>query len=287
MSVIIDEPVTLSTPAGTIACNVFSRDAAGVEWWAEVDGWGAAGVRNTTYDRSGADGAEQGGWFAGVREVTIRGHHMAPTEQARLDADRALITAVWRTPVTVVVGDVQATGWVSEKPELDAFGCNSEWQIVVLCTDPAKYAVTEQSVMMQQVGALSTGLHWSDLHWSDLHWGAGGLSSLQRIAANVGTERAYPMVSIVGPVTNPSLYNTTTGALLRFLTTLAAGETLTVDTANNAVMLGGTSWDHTLDPIGGLPSDFHLAAGDNTVGYSADTLGTGTAATLVWRSAWV
>jgi hypothetical protein len=289
MSVIVDEPVTLQTASDSIVCNSYAVDVDGVEYWAEVDGWGAAGVRNSTYDRTAADGAEQGAWFAGVREVTINGHHLATTEAGRLAADRRLIAAVWRKPVTVIVGDVQATGWVDSRPELDTLGCAAEWQIVVLCTDPAKYAVTPSTITLAQAGAPTAGLHWDTLHWGPtsggLHWGTGGLSTLQGVALNAGTERSYPTLTITGPAVNPALTNGLTGAFLRFVTTLTATDTITVDTATNAVMLGGSSWFHTLDPVGGLPSDFYLQAGANPIYFGADTLGTGAQATVSWRSA--
>lgn len=284
VSVILDEPVSLVTAADTIACNQYTADPDGVEFWAEVEGWGAAGVRNSTYDRTGADGAEQGAWFAGVREVTINGHHLAPTEAERLAADRRLIAAVWRKQVTVVVGDVQATGWVSARPELDSYGCNSEWQIVVLCTDPAKYSVAQSTVALAQAPA-TAGLHWDGLHWDGVHWGTGGLSTLQTVASNAGTERSYPTLTISGPATNPAIINTATGVMLRFLTVLAASDVLTVDTAGNRVLLGATSWLHTLDPAGGIPSDFHLVPGDNPISFGADALDPAASASVTWRSA--
>lgn len=288
MTVILDEPVTLTTASDTIPCNSYTADVDGVEYWAQVEGWGSADVRNSTYDRTGADGADQGAWFAGVREVTINGNHLAPTEAGRLAADRRLIAAVWRKPVTIVIGDVQATGWVSSRPELDSEGCNSEWQIVVLCTDPAKYSVAQTTVTLVQA-APTVGLHWGGLHWGPasggVHWGSGGLSTLQTVALNVGTERSYPTLSITGPALNPAIINTATGVMLRFVTLLTATDTITVDTATNVVLLGGTSWFHTLDPLGGIPSDFFLVPGANPISFGADIIDPAATASVTWRSA--
>ena len=200
-------------------------------------------------------------------------------------ADQRLVDAVWGQEVTVTVGDLFATGWVSVRPEVDSFGCNSEWQIVIRCTDPRKYSTTQQSLTLQQSGSATSGLHWGVLHWSVLHWGSGAASSLQGVAVNAGSALSYPTIVITGPVTNPSLTNATTGVTLRFITTLVAGEVLTIDTAQNRVLLGATPWAQTLDPINGLPSDFGLVKGANAVSYQADALGDGTTAVLTWRDA--
>jgi hypothetical protein len=64
-----------------------------------------------------------------------------------------------------------------------------------------------------------------------LAMGSGGTA----ITTSNGTTTAAPTFRIVGPVTNPTLRNNTTGQQLRFLHTLAAGEYLDIDVRNKTV----------------------------------------------------
>lgn len=282
----VDEPVTIASPSDSVACNTYLRDALdGVEYWCSVEGWAAPDVRNTLVDRTGADGADQGPHLQGSREVTLTGTLFAPSPAARLAAEQRLAAAVVG-PVTVTVGGLQIVGYTSSRPEFASSDCASQWQIVIATGDSVKLSAAGSSILLTQV-ASTAGLHWGVLHWGPspgLHWGTGSAGSLQGVATNLGNADAPATIVITGPCVNPSVSNTATGASVRFLTTLAASDVLTIGPGNTAT-LGGSPWMQALDPVSDLPADFYIAPGDNPIAFFADTLGAGAQAVVSWRDA--
>jgi hypothetical protein len=60
-------------------------------------------------------------------------------------------------------------------------------------------------------------------------------------AVNGGASNAYPVLRLDGPVANPAIEQTTTGALLNIDATLQAGEYLLIDTRSRAVLYMGST----------------------------------------------
>ncbi|NYI05257.1 phage distal tail protein [Allostreptomyces psammosilenae] len=191
-------------------------------------------------------------WLA----VRLHGHTTAALARVRqrvLPADRAFAT--------------QGVGKVS-----------LQW----VCTDPRRYA--------PQPGFADTTLPVS----------GGGLeypigyplgygtprSSGSVTAANDGNAHTHPVLTITGPVVRPSVFNHTTGMRLEYDITLTADETLTVDTAESTVVLGGGgSRLHTATPLSDPERLFTLAPGDNALDFRAPEGGEQARLSVTWRSA--
>jgi hypothetical protein len=104
---------------------------------------------------------------------------------------------------------------------------------------------------------------------------------------NRGRSTAWPLITFVGPCTNPGLVNATTGKALMFTYALADGETLVVDTnpSRRSVLLGGTTNRYgALNFVGS--TWWGLVPGPNDVRASLATFSTGARVDVLYRDAW-
>lgn len=97
-----------------------------------------------------------------------------------------------------------------------------------------------------------------------------------------GSWRVSPLVTIVGPITNPVVENLTTGEKLDFTgTTIAAGDSYVIDTRYSVATVtdaGGVDRTANLSDDSHLTT-FHLASASDAPGGINDLVVTGTAAT--------
>lgn len=101
-------------------------------------------------------------------------------------------------------------------------------------------------------------------------------------ALNSGNRPATAVITIPGPVDSPRIYNDTTGDVLSFGLSLAAGDSLVIDLYNRTVKLNGTaSRRNTLAD----PNWFLLQVGDNIIRYRADSTGNPNAS-ITYSNAW-
>lgn len=100
---------------------------------------------------------------------------------------------------------------------------------------------------------------------------------------NAGIFPAPTTMVLAGPLTNPTITNTTTGDTIGFVITLAAGQSLTVSSIDQTVYNGSTSQYST---VSGTNKTFiELAAGVNNISLAASA-GTGNL-TVNYRSTWL
>lgn len=102
--------------------------------------------------------------------------------------------------------------------------------------------------------------------------------------SNDGTETAWPIYRIDGPVAEPVIVNADTGQSMHFSITLGPGEWLTVDTGSHEVLGNG-------DPNASRRNVFHgdwfgLAPGSTTVRFNGAS-GVGSTLSASWRSTWI
>ncbi|MCG7528923.1 phage tail family protein, partial [Streptomyces sp. OfavH-34-F] len=120
------------------------------------------------------------------------------------------------------------------------------------------------------------------LSWP-LDFGSPG-STGRMTAANTGNADTHPVIEFRGPVTAPSLTNTTTGDVLEYDLPLAAGDRLVVDTHAGTVTLNGTaSRLHTASARSVPEQTFTLAPGTTPLMFRAAPGSTDPAASVVVR----
>ena len=147
-----------------------------------------------------------------------------------------------------------------------------------LATDPRIYSDTEQS---GSTGFPEGGVGRTyDLSFPRVYGAAGSGGSVS--ATNDGTTATTWRATIVGPWVNPTITNVATGDVLSLSISIAAGETLVLDSADESILLGSA---HRLNSV--LPGSVWppIEPGANELRFGGAS-GSGTA-TLEWRSAWI
>lgn len=119
------------------------------------------------------------------------------------------------------------------------------WQLPLLAASGQMLDITPKVTPAVQVGSLATdGLDWGSggLDWGSggLDWGLSGVQGSMTLTNN-GNLPVWPVFTISGPVLQPSLTEPTTGRQLLYSGTVAAGQTLVIDTSpdSRSVKLDG------------------------------------------------
>ncbi len=158
--------------------------------------------------------------------------------------------------------------------------CTLQW----VATDPRRYSVAEYTSPLAGLPAPGIGGLSFPLSFP-LSFGTPGIPGVVTVT-NAGEAVTWPTYVVTGPVTAPVITNTTSGRVLQWASsfTLAAGQTMTVDTDARSVVVDGAARRDTLQVADWAP----LTVGDNVIVFN----GSGTydpAAGLVvkWRSSWI
>lgn len=198
-------------------------------------------IRGTIYDRPGGDGVvEPGNQFLGPRvsawDVSVFGANIAA---ARTNWTTLMLTLgkAMRQPKQLrwrAVGDslnLQADVRVAgmTPPIYDAGVSFFKCQILFRAADPTNYDQVLQSGSTFAPSLAITGLPLPipfPIPWSLTPTGAGSVT-----LTNAGDAYAWPIIDIVGPISNPVVQNQTTGQTLYFDSLdVASGDTLHIVT---------------------------------------------------------
>lgn len=151
-----------------------------------------------------------------------------------------------------------------------------------VATDPRRYLPATQSAATGMPQPES-GLLWP-LTWP-LNWATQGVTGNLQLL-NAGNVATHPVITFTGPCTNPQLNNPVTGAVLGYGITLAATDTLTVDTNTGQVLLNNTANRRYTALPGSAPEEsFTLPPGSTTLSYRPGSGQSPTSMTVAWRSA--
>lgn len=239
--------MTLIGPDGTVVTFNDSTDANNVGTITEVTGFDSPDVRENGDDLVGMDGGYHGDFFYGRRPITITGliHDHVDTVDRNLrmtrlmqatNAMRADAVLQWMPDGAI---QEQFVTLRRQQPLRITGGWNKQFAISLVAADPRIYSADlfSSSVNASDTAG-ATGAAWP---WKfPLSFGA-AVTNGQVFIENDGNALTYPVLTITGPGTNPSVINATTGQVISFIYTLAAGETLVVDTLNRTVLLNGTT----------------------------------------------
>lgn len=253
---------TITGPDGSVAVFNDPTDANYVGMLTEVTGLDSALIRESADDLVGTDGGWHGSFWYGRRPITMSGivfgHSDANARAVRLDRMRRAYQALRADALmqwtNTALGAVTMRTWVrAQQPLRISAGWNKEFQMLWV----SRFAPLFSDTLHTNTGTPQTN-------------------------ENQGNYGSYPTIRITGPSTNPVVTNTTTGAVLKFLTgyTVASGHFVDVDTLNHTAMLDGTTSNTgSLDFVNSTwPT---LAMGNNTF-----TLSGGGTLTITWRDCW-
>ena len=162
----------------------------------------------------------------------------------------------------------------------------SVWRADAVMADPS-------GVLHEYVDGSLSGCTWDGtahastsrraVSWPRSYGDAGESGRLT--AVNDGASPAFPVLRIDGPVANPSIEQTNTGAVLTLDATLQAGEYLLIDTRSRAVLLMGSSPRRSWVRAGSVWPV--LQPGSNEIAYRGSALpgapGQSSLLTVTWR----
>lgn len=208
------------------------------------DPWAAPVVRSGSQERP----ARSSGSYPGVDDLGERlvaaELRIAGVTYAAVQASRRLLAQAWKLPA---VGTVPLI-WMEDdgvkyrlagKPNL------ADPRVQPNIPTSARFVASDPRIYLDTLVQVSTTLPTSSggLTFSasaPFVFGTGGTGGTLD-ATNLGTHETPYVIVFTGPLVAPSLEHVEQGKILSFTGTLAAGETLVVDSASHTVMLNGTA----------------------------------------------
>lgn len=164
-------------------------------------------------------------------------------------------------------------------------------RVALTAADPRIYSTETELLTLAKHEPGGTSLDYPEDYPKDFGGGGGEV-----VAVNDGSADAYPLVRFYGPtdggtVTSVALRNVTTGQTQRVVTTVSAGQILTVDneahvtgSGGQVVGLGGSTrygaWQQPRVP-------FALPPGESILRYEAEGTSAETKCVVTWRHTWI
>ena len=179
-----------------------------------------------------------------------------------LSAHNTIVYYALATPTETKITNTTLRGQLNALAGAQAYSGKTVYQ-----TDSATMPAILSVELLQSVGG---GEVWDNVGavWEE---GVGGVQTI-----NVETtQTTYPVWTVTGPCSNPTLQNDTTDTLASFDGMIASGQTLTVNFADNTAYLDSA-------PVAKYVSGYvSLAPGENVIGFNSDGGSTQTS-TISW-----
>lgn len=284
---------TLTGPDGTVVTFNDDSDPNNVGMLTEITGFDSPDVRENADDLVQMDGGIHGDFFYGRRPITMTGKI---TSFGGNTAQRNLLMTRLMQATNAMRNDAflqwtpdgsvsqQFIGLRRQQPLRITEGWIKQFQISMVAADPRIYSTVlhQQSVTSDTAGA--SGGFSLPLSFN-ISFGPAVVTG-QTFVENQGNAETFPVYTITGPGTNPSVYNATTGKALSFIYSLGAGESLIVDTLNRTVLLNNSAsrysaLDFASSTWGGL------VPGINDVRLQFFSSGAGANIRVDYRDAWL
>jgi tail protein len=293
-SLFISSPGSLITGDGQLEYNEYVLGDDNITFLEEINGWeDLPPIDSSNTLRPSTHGAWVGKKLVGQRVITWKGRFAAPRDE--WEAEMKRLRSAFSVPngteeLTIVVRTRNETKMVFGTVSARAIPMNYQYgyygaQLTIQfeCSDPRRYSLGENTAFISMPTQLADGLSYP-LDYP-LDYGAEATPS-QLIILNDGDAPSPLTLNFVGPATNPTLINQTTGERLGFDIVLAAEDTLTVNTRLGTVLLNGTAdrlytRSLTSSPILG----FDLMPGENDMQAIADEWEEGSGIEVIYRDA--
>lgn len=282
----------LASPTYTLdGLTLNAVDDFGVSWIVtDESGWSdGAPIRLTTSDKEGADGGRSGPPLLGPRLISLKGKAIAPDRITMLAAKDRLHTLAMGTrgAYPLVVAEAHLTRRALVKPfaepkARDGGEKRFDYEINVRADDPLRYAVDPTTgattLPPDSQGGVTFPLTFP---WT---FGTPGVNTdTAMYLTNAGNTDVLPVLTINGPVVNPSVQNVTTNRITALGISLVASESLVLDFTAKTVLLNGTAnRRRSLLPTS---TWWPLVPGINEIRFRAAAYTTATAS-ITYRSGW-
>jgi len=253
-----------------------------------VIGLDNAPYRETRREHEGTDGGFMDAEFERGRDVLINAEIYADSSSMEDYLDS--LKENYAPSTSVIPFYFKAPGVDERLVYVKPLGVKYDWeqirrigqakaQFKMFAEDPRIYAATETSTNIPFSAGALTGFGFN----LSFNFGFGGAATTDgAIVTNTGNRSTPATFTITGPCDGPSIRDETYGHILAFNTSLAAGETLVIDTQFKTVRLNGTTnRRNTMTNF----DWFSLQPGETFIRYGA-SVGTGSSLNVRFRSAW-
>jgi hypothetical protein len=299
----IETQYVLTGPDGTRAVFNNRLDPDYVGHLTNITGLDSAEVRESAEELVQFDGGIHGDFFYGRRPIVMEGliydHGTVAERNSRLariqratNAMRADALLEW----TPDGGVPMFTTLRRQQPFRVEGAWNKTFQAAMVAADPRIYSVSlyQQSVAAGAAADIGFGFPLG----FDVDFGAAPVVG-QLILNNAGNAPTWPIFVIMGPGTNPSVSNLTTGLNVPLIYTLSSTEGMLIDTLNRTI--------HVAEQVVGDPDSLDLTtavaryealdfanvawapmdpgSNDFRLGYFSSSAGA--KLTVSWRDAWL
>ena len=257
-----------------------------------VDGLeGVPEIRKQDDNRGYADGMFTGRDFLGGRNISMIIQILsssAASAQANFNTlQRALLPQTsGTTPLYFLLSTADSEQVINARVRAFRTTINPEYtygyilaQVEFFCPDPRYYNSNTQTATL--LYSPPTGRIYNRTY--NLTYG-GGSATITTTITNNGWTDTYPTITLNGPITNPTLGNSTQNAALNFNVTLSSSDAFVIDLYNKLVTLNGNPARNTL--ISG--TWFSASPGNNSYYLTGTgTLAGTTEAIVTWQSAYI
>lgn len=298
-----DIPYVLVGPDGTRAVFNDSLDPDYVGVLTSISGIDSPEIRESADDLVEFDGGIHGPFYFGRRPMVLEGliydHGDTITRNERIARLKRASNALRADSTLTFTPDGSEPVWTAvrrQQPVRVEGGWNKNFQIPLVAADPRLYstALSTSSVMADDQLGGATGAGFDQ--GFDIDFGAAAPTG-QLFVVNNGDTETWPIYTIFGPGTGPSIVNFTTGSQIVFAYTLSDTEGLLIDTLNRTVQLGTILDPDNLDPST-LTNRYSaldfantvwggLVPGSNDLRFNWFALASGAKLKVDWRSAWL
>ena len=258
-----------------------------------VDGLkGLPGIRNQDDNRGYFDGMFTGNDFLAGREITITiqtyaGNGNSAQKNYELLNAALLPQATGTTPLQFQLSAATGLqriycrirkGQTSISPEYTYGQITSQW--TWFAADPKIYDDTLQTATLAVGNPL--GRTYPRVY-PELY--GGGSSATTTTVNNAGWATTYPLITVKGPITNPTVGNVTSGISVTVQGTYGSTDSVVIDLDSKLVTVNGASARNLL---AGNSNWFNAPAGSSQFYLTGTgTLVGTTAATVTWRNAYI
>jgi hypothetical protein len=257
----------------------------------EVDGLESLPeIRNQDDNRGYNDGMFTGRDFLGGRQViitmkTFAGEGNNAQQNFRLLQDAMLPQQQGTTPLYFQLATTDGQKVLNARVRARQTLIDPDYtygyirsQYTLFAPDPRYYS--DPSVTTSLLPAVALGRTYDRTY--DLEYGGGSAGAT---IVNDGTVTTYPVVTISGPITDPTIANQSTGQYITVNTTLSVSDDLVIDLYEKTITLNGSAARNLL---AGNSQWFGCDPGNTVISFtgSGTTIGT-TVATITYRSAFV
>jgi len=161
---------------------------------------------------------------------------------------------------------------------------NTTWDIHFVLQSEKPFAEDAEATIVDSVALTASGGGFTIPLTIPVTFTSSGGGTLT--VSNAGDFKAYPVVRVYGPITNPVVTNNTAGKSLVFTGSIASGDYWEIDLFANTVLINGVS-DAPVTTIDVAQSTwFGCALGDTSLQLTGTGFDTNTKLRALFKSAW-